>query len=248
MEKCQYDELKRVQRTHWWFKGKEYIAMEMYKHFCKKENARIFDVGCGMGLTIADLAHEGEVFGMDMEAEAVEYCRENFSPEYGLTHVKQGYLPNNVPFEGQFDTVVALDVLEHIEDDVGAMIKIHDILKDGGKFLVTVPALMSMWSGNDELNHHFRRYEKKELIEKIQKAGFRIIKCSFYNSRLFIPAYIVRKVKNMLGIKSSDVSENVRDSLMNRILTRIFMSESKTLRMGEFKIGVSLILIAEKVS
>lgn len=112
--------------------------------------------------------------------------------------------------------------------------------------LLTVPALMSLWSGNDELNHHYRRYSREELEEKVWAAGFAIEKCSYYNSLLFAPVYVVRKIKNLFHIKSSDVAINAKDSPLNRFLTAIFKSEGKWLEKHDFAIGVSLICVAKK--
>ena len=247
MEKSQYDELKKIQNTHWWFTGKHHIVMDMYETFCETNaQDKIFDVGCGMGITLTALHQKGEVYGMDFESDAVEYCQMLFDQDYSEEHIKVGSLPYNIPFQEEFNTIVALDVLEHIEDDVAALSELFKHTKVGGNLLLTVPALMSMWSGNDVLNHHYRRYEYEELKEKIEDAGYEIKKISYYNSYLFLPAYLVRKIKNILKITSSDANINAKDSWINRLLGYIFRSETRKLKKGNFKIGVSLIVIAQK--
>lgn len=250
MEYSQYDELKRMQTVHWWFKGKSYIVSKMYEKYCRKNrdnrSDKILDIGCGMGLTLESLGKYGEIFGSDVENEAVEYCRIGFEKNYAESHINVGSLPYNIPFQETFDAVVALDVIEHVEDDNAALTEIYKIINENGHLLLTVPALMCMWSGNDELNHHYRRYTKDELEGKIKKAGFEIEKISYYNSFLFVPAFLVRKIKNLLHIKSSDVAINAKDSWINRILTYIFKSEGKWLDKHNFIIGVSLICVARK--
>lgn len=247
MEKSQYDELKRMQKTHWWFRGKQEIVMDVYLRYCKKSSsAKVLDVGCGMGLMLEELNDLCTIYGMDIAPEAVEYCRESFDNSIVKEHILCGSLPDDIPFTEKFDTVIGLDVLEHIKKDGKAISCIYDILNDGGIFLITVPALMSMWSGNDELNHHYRRYEKSELEQKISDAGFIIEKSSYYNSFLFLPAYIVRKIKNICHIVSSDVSINAKDNIINRALWKIFASEKRFLKKRNFRIGVSLIMVARK--
>ncbi len=247
MEKIQYDELKKMQKTHWWFCGKSEIVMDFYGRYCNTNPpAKTLDAGCGMGLTIEKIGALNEVYGMDVEQEAVDYCRENFSGKNAELHIKRGSLPDEIPFDEKFDSIVALDVLEHIEDDEKALKILYEMLLPGGTFLATVPALMKMWSGNDELNHHFRRYEKNELHEKILQAGFVIEKISFYNSYLFLPAFIIRKIKNLMHSVSSDVAINAKNSLSNRLLKKIFASEKYHLRTKNFPVGVSLILVAKK--
>lgn len=175
MEKSQYDELKKMQMVHWWFKGKSHIVTKMYEKYCiqNHDNSRdkILDIGCGMGLTLESLGQYGEIYGSDIEDEAVEYCKSGFDYEYAFTHIKTGYLPYNIPFDEKFDTVVALDVIEHVEDDNAALAEMYKIINKEGHLLLTVPALMCMWSGNDELNHHYRRYNRIELEKKIEAAG-----------------------------------------------------------------------------
>lgn len=247
MEKSQYDELKKMQKTHWWFRGKQEIVMDIYSRYCKvAPDAKVLDAGCGMGLMLETLGEISEVYGMDIEKEAVEYCRKSFDGVYAQKHICCGSLPDNIPFSEDFDTVIALDVLEHIGDDKKAISCIYNMLVEGGTLLITVPALMCMWSGNDELNHHYRRYDKHELESKIRGAGFIIEKSSYYNSLLFLPAYLIRKIKNMCHIVSSDISLSTKDNIMNRILKKIFASEKIILRKSNFPIGVSLIMVARK--
>ena len=251
MEKCQYDELKAQQEIHWWFTGKREIVLdfaETHAGLKKNSDVSILDVGCGMGLMLDSLVEYGNVSGMDMESEAVDYCKENAIKKGNNIDVRKGSLPNEVPFDKEtFDYIFALDVIEHVKNDVRALMKLYSLLKPSGKLILTVPALMNMWSYNDELNHHFRRYEKKELLNKVKRAHFKIIKCSFYNSYLFVPAWIVRKIKNGLKIETTDVSNNTKNGYSNRILKWIFTNEKNRLRKGEFKRGVSLIIVCEKM-
>jgi len=102
-----------------------------------------------------------------------------------------------------------------------------------------------MWSHNDELNHHFRRYEEAELLEKVKESGLKILNHSFYNSFLYPIAKAVRVFKNKFNIKSSDVSGS-GNFFTNLILKKIFASEKFYLRKNRFKAGVSLIMACEK--
>ncbi len=249
MEKCQYDELKEQQGIHWWFVGKKEIVLdfaETHAGLRKSKDNTILDVGCGMGLMLDALSEYGCVYGLDMEQEAVDYCNECLAEKGLEPNVKIGSLPDNVPYEdGTFDYIFALDIIEHIENDVLAIKKLRMLLKPGKRLILTVPALMSLWSYNDVLNQHYRRYDKEELLTKIEQAGFHVLKCSYYNSYLYPFAWIVRRVKNALGLKTTDVKKTPKDDMMNRLLKKIFVSEKKRLRDNEFKVGVSLIVACE---
>jgi SAM-dependent methyltransferase len=249
MEKRQYEELKEQQDTFWWFAGKREIVTDFAGFFAglkKGADVKILDVGCGMGLMLERLSQYGTVFGMDTEESAVEYCT-TMCTEQGIeSNIYQGALPNEVPFEpNSFDFIFALDVIEHVENDCAALSVLNSLLKENGKLILTVPANMSLWSYNDELNHHFRRYDRQELIEKVIRAGFHIIKCSYYNSILYPSVWAVRHIKNAFHIHSSDVNSV---SCFNAILRTLFISEKYRLRGKGFKHGVSLILACEKVS
>lgn len=252
MELQQYTELEQEQNIHWWFRGKRNIVIDLaYQNHRPNKNDKILDIGCGMGLMLNELQKYGDVYGMDMEQQAVTYCQNTYfkkSPSDANAHIKIGFLPFDVPFEKSFfDNIFALDVIEHIEDDMDALNTIHDLLKSNGRLIATVPAHMSLWSYNDELNHHCRRYERKDLMAVVQKAGFHIQKCSYYNSLLYPAVWLIRKIKNMLHIQSSDIKEKANASFINEVLYLLFKSEKYWLRQHHFPTGVSLILLAEKI-
>jgi len=73
---------------------------------------------------------------------------------------------------GAFDCVVACEVMEHVEDDLGFLRKIRESLRPGGQAIISVPAKARYWSVHDELVGHLRRYEKAELLAKAEQAGF----------------------------------------------------------------------------
>lgn len=73
---------------------------------------------------------------------------------------------------GEFDCVVACEVMEHIEDDAGFVVRVHACLKPGGQLLISVPAGAQHWTVHDELVGHLRRYERADLAGMIESAGF----------------------------------------------------------------------------
>ncbi len=78
-----------------------------------------------------------------------------------------------MPFPAEsFDLAVSLDVIEHLEDDVGALTELRRVVVPGGRLLVTVPAYQWLWSGHDEINHHHRRYTRHSLLAVARQAGW----------------------------------------------------------------------------
>lgn len=248
MEKRAYAELKDLQDSHWWFTGKRKIIVSVIdkyvKSFLKKpySELRTLDIGCGMGGLIQDIKRTGaDCYGMDCEMEAVDYCQRN-----GMRNVFYGELPGDNPFgQDMFDIITLSDCLEHIEEDGLALQEIRKLMSADKAFLVlTVPALMSLWSYNDEFNHHKRRYKKKQLMDLVNNAGYQVRMCSYYNFYLFPIVWIIRVMKNLFHIRKDDLQNVKADGMLNCVLEKIFASERLWLRNHVFPIGVSLILVA----
>ena len=87
----------------------------------------------------------------------------------------------NLSIKGRFDTIIAINVLEHIYDDIGALRNIHNLLPDNGTFIILVPAHMILFGSYDKAVGHYRRYSKNNLVKKLKGSGFYIKKIKYYN-------------------------------------------------------------------
>lgn len=231
-----------IQKQHWWFVTKKDIILDTIgRHLNLRPNSMILDIGCGSGLMLNALEDIGLTSGMDMSNEAIQFSKEIFGGP-----VKQGSLPQQVPYpENIFELITALDVIEHIDDDVASLEAIKNLLSPSGKAIITVPAYMFLWSQFDELNEHKRRYTLTELQQKLIKAGFHIEKISYFNTLLFPIVYIVRKLNNILGRDgASDVDMPGR--LANHSLKAIFGLEKFLLRFCKLPFGVSILAVVSK--
>jgi SAM-dependent methyltransferase len=85
----------------------------------------------------------------------------------------------------RFDVVIASEVLEHCEDDVGFLQQLKERIVPGGWLLLTVPAHMSKWGANDDFCGHLRRYERAEIAEKIGRAGLELKQVCSYGVPLY---------------------------------------------------------------
>lgn len=242
MNKEAYIELTENQNTHWWFCGKRALVDYFFSKYSKLSSPKVLDLGCGTGALLGMLKDKGQVLGVEYEKEAVQYCNEHFG-----NIVKQGCLPAHIPFSNSsFDVIISCDVLEHIDDDQASITRIHDLLKENGIFIITVPALQTLWSYNDEFVQHKRRYDKSELLSKLSNNGFQVKYCTFYNSLLFLPIFVFRKIKNLLNIKKPDLSETSSNGIVNFMLKKIFLFEIFLLRYFHMPLGVSLVAVAAK--
>jgi SAM-dependent methyltransferase len=166
---------------HWWFASRTRAILGYLDRYVGPDgpNRRILDVGCGAGNMMHHLSHYGQVVGVDLYSKPLEVARQR-----GLD-VQEGSA-DDLPFDDQtFDVVTLLDVVEHVPNEHGVFAECRRVLKPGGKLLVTVPALMWLWSQNDVINAHQRRYTRAELNQKLERHGLRVLASSYNNFFLF---------------------------------------------------------------
>lgn len=244
MEQHTYGIMNDVEDKHWWFVGRRAILEEFLRQIIrdpksKIQNPKILDVGCGTGANLEMLKNFGKSEGVDVSDDALEFCRKK-----GLK-VHKG-LAEELPFEDEsFDVVTALDVVEHLDDDVAGLKEMHRVLKTGGKTLIFVPAFMWLWGVQDDISNHRIRYTKKQIVERLEKAGFKIERATFANWTFFAPILAGRTLMKITGIKPES-ENNVNVSALNGIFGKIFSAERFWLKNFDFPFGVSIVITAEK--
>src|ERR1700722_12707333 len=180
----------RAEDHHWWYQGRRRVLERAIPRLGLPAQARILDAGCGSGRNMVDLAHHGEVTGVELSHTSVELARDR-----GVGEVLSGSVMD-MPFDdASFDLSVSLDVIEHLEDDVGALHELRRVTKPGGALLVTVPAYQWLWSGHDEINHHHRRYNRRTLLAAAQSGGWQLDSSAHFNSLLLPVAILLRALE-----------------------------------------------------
>lgn len=244
MEQHTYGIMNDVEDKHWWFVGRRAILEEFMRMIIRNpksevQNPKILDVGCGTGANLGMLKQFGEAEGVDVSDDALEFCRKK-----GLK-VHKG-LAEKLPFADEsFDVVTALDVVEHLDDDVSGLKEMHRVLKMGGKTLIFVPAFMWLWGVQDDISNHRIRYTKAQIVERLQSAGFEIERATYANWTFFAPILVGRTLMKITGIKPES-ENNVNVSALNGIFGKIFSSEKLWLKNFNFPFGVSIVITAKK--
>ena len=240
-----YREYNQVEDVHWWFVGRRRILVSILNRYLATSNAhrRILDVGCGTGTMLTHLARFGNAQGVDMDSEAVGYCHDR-----GLQQVSQAGA-DSLPFEKEtFDLVTALDVVEHIDDDLGALREMRRVLKPGGLLLLTVPAYRFLWGRQDDINLHKRRYVAGELRGRLRCAGFDVQRLTYMNAMLLPAIAAIRLVRHVLPEPpklESDFAFPAPQPL-NVVLSAIFGSERHVLTRFNIPFGVSIMALARR--
>lgn len=149
---------------------------------------RILEVGAGFGNMTSFLAQRGLVVATDVSPAYLERLRNRFvsRPNVQVRHLDLRDVPVEELRSLELDTVVCLNVLEHIEGDLAVLERLHGLLAAGGKLVLLVPAYPALYSSLDrELGHH-RRYSRKDLQEKLAAAGFRLLALQPFNAAGFL--------------------------------------------------------------
>jgi SAM-dependent methyltransferase len=244
MQQHTYSIMYEVEEKHWWFAGRRRIIAEFIARVCRemgKARPRILDVGCGTGANIQMLSQFGEAEGVDVSAEALDFCRAR-----GLAKVKQG-AAEGLPFEdASFDLVTGLDVVEHLDDDIAGLREMNRVLRPDGRAVLFVPAFMFLWGVQDDISHHRRRYTLPELKERLREAGLAIERASYANITFFFPILIGRLLMRLTGVRPES-ENNITIGALNGLLGRILGAESWWLRRMSFPFGVSIICVARKM-
>jgi len=244
MQSHHYPILYEVEETHWWYVGRRRIIQYLVEKICttlNNPNPRILDVGCGTGANLKMLAAHGRAEGVDISSQAVDFCRER-----GLDSVRLG-AAEQLPYEnGSFDLVTALDVVEHLDDDVAGLREMRRVLRRDGRVLLFVPAFMFLWGVQDDVSNHRRRYTLPGLLKAVEVAGFSVEWSSYANISFFLPVLAVRSVMRWLGLRA-DTEYGINISPMNGPFSRLFAAERFVFKRATLPFGVSAVCIARRV-
>ena len=243
MDPLIYNELVEQEDTHWWFVARRVLTGCLLDSVKLPEKPVILDIGCGAGGNLPVLARYGEVFACEMNEQVRKH-----SEGRNIATVAYGKLPGEIPFaDRQFDLITMFDVLEHIEDDRAALAAASRRLPQGGALLLTVPASPWLFSRHDKLHHHFRRYSRTELQEKIKAAGFEIEYMNYWNFFLFPVAVAVRLLDRLRAKNKQEIGTKIPAQPINEFLIKLLSAERFLFRRIPFPFGLSLMLLARKI-
>jgi SAM-dependent methyltransferase len=237
---------------HWWFAGRTWSLLNMIDRILEPNGqTRVLDIGCGAGNMFHHLARYGPVVGVDNNPKPLAVARER-----GYD-VREGHA-EDLPFEDDaFGLVTLLDTVEHCEDDMAILRESHRVCAPGGRLVVTVPAFMWLWSHNDVLNDHKRRYTAQDLRMRLEAVGFHVERMT-YNNFLLLPMaaalLLLRRGTERepeLGSphfddESYQVEMEPAPPLLNTVLSGVTWTESQALRWANLPLGTSIICIAQK--
>ena len=229
--------------SHAWYIGTRSQLLKSLNKFINKK-AKILDAGCGTGGTIKFLKLNGytEIYGIDNSQESIKFCKIN-----KLSHIKNGSV-NGLPYkDNYFDAIICLDVLYH--EDVSpskALREFKRVLKTAGLIYSQEPAYDWLRGQHDIAIETGHRFTRKEIRNLFESTGFKINKCTYFNSILFIPIITKRLIDKVFMQKASNSDVSRLPGFLNRILLLCLLFERKLLERISLPVGLSIICIAIK--
>jgi SAM-dependent methyltransferase len=140
----------------------------------------VLEVGAGHGEFAAQLGAQTRLILTDTDPQCLQALRHRFDGDNRVT-VAEYSVGRPLAIEQPVDTVVALNVLEHIEDDVAALRELQQLLTEAGRVVLWVPAHQALYGEFDRLVGHWRRYEEQQLRSTMAAAGLRVVECRYVN-------------------------------------------------------------------
>jgi SAM-dependent methyltransferase len=256
----EYDEagfktLLAMQERHFWYRGRHRFLLAAVDRFLPNTLARngVIDLGGGVGgwlryLTQNRRAGLGQLALADSSLEALKLAETVLPPEVQRYQVDLMQLH----MREQWDVAFLLDVIEHLPDDLQTLRQACDALKPGGYLFVTTPAFSQLWSYNDDMAHHLRRYRHADFVRLAKESGL-TLRDSRYFMFFLSPAYWLSRIKPSfasmsLAQKNELISKQhqVPVPLINGMLSSIFAAETPLGHHVRFPWGTSILAVLQK--
>jgi len=240
MDPSEYGLMYSVEDTHWWYRGMASITCALLDRFpARNGSLRILDAGCGTGAAMTTyLARYGRVWGFDLSAEALRFCRRRGAPR--LARASAAHLPYA---DASFDLAVSFDVLYEaaVPSDLGAVREIRRVLSAGGRLLLRLPAYAWMRRSHDVVVRSARRYTRGEVETLLRQGGFRVERVSYANAVL-LPAAMLKKLGERLFPPARPRSDlELRTGPLNGLLYAILAGEAPWIARFGLPCGLSVI-------
>lgn len=239
MESTYAKQYRTLYEEHWWWRARERHVLDIIRTFDLPPEAAILDIGCGDALFFPALSAFGTPFGIEPDAALLSNHR-------WRDHIWNVPFDKNFQIDQRFDLILMLDVIEHINDDRSALFQAAKLLKPGGKILVTVPAMMSLWTYHDTLNQHHRRYTRSNLLSLFQSAELVCTSCRYYFIWTALPKALIHAKERLLGPPQTNAQTMIPAAPINALLTHFSYKEHRLLHAIPVPFGSSLIAVGSR--
>lgn len=220
----------------------------LIKDYLNSKSGIALDMGCGDGFfTLKMLKFGYKVDSIDVSPEAIRLTK-NRVLQIGMSDKVKLFKGDLFKFkpENQYDVILCLELLEHINNDLNVLKKINNWLKSDGILIISVPHRQEYWNYSDEIGGHYRRYSKQDLSNKLRNSNFKIEELFDYGFpfiKCFINGYCVPSAK-----KKKSYIGPPKNNLLNRMASKMikFLCKFDNLFINNNK-GINLVAVAKKL-
>jgi SAM-dependent methyltransferase len=230
-----------VEDASFWFRARNRLILStLQREFPAAQS--LLDAGCGTGFVLAAIRRalpELHLVGTDLFDAGIAVARRRV-PDVELVRADICALP----YDGEFDVVCALDVLEHVQDDEAALAALARASRPNGGVVLLVPQHPRLWSPADEAARHVRRYTRSELTRKVERAGLAVTRATSFVTTLLPALVVLRRIRRR---RPYDVVGELVPPGVNGVLERILGAETRVIARGvSLPVGASLLVVARR--
>lgn len=228
---------------HFWFESRNLLILRALRRWFPGMR-RYLEVGCGTGCVLAAVHRafpDTHICASEVLAAGLPFAAARAK---GVELLQLD--ARALPYEEEFDVIGAYDVLEHIREDDEVLLQFRRALKPGGGVVLCVPQHPSLWSSQDVLAHHQRRYRRGELEAKLRAAGFSVRYSTSFMTVLLPLLWIARRGKPSAGLPLAQAQSELAPSpIVNRVLGAMLAVERTLLSLGlRLPAGSSRMIVA----
>ena len=236
-----------VEDGSFWFQHRNAVIIDIVRRF--PPPGFIADIGAGNGYVSRGLAEAGfETLVLEPGPNGIQNARSRgLSPLVCATLQDAAFRRESLPAAAMFD------VLEHIEDDIGVLRLLYEAITPGGRIYLTVPSFQILWSGEDDIAGHHRRYTIATLNERLRAAGFTPEFGTYFFAPLTLPIFLLRSIPSRLGFRKATDVTRISNELQPsegtavKVLKAVLERERKLLQRGwRIPTGSSCLAVAAK--
>lgn len=250
MQPTAYEQFARLDATHWWFRGRRAVYLGLLDAAAQgAPRRRALDLGCGPG---------GFLAGLKLRARHVVAADFDLA---SLSHLPDGtprvlLRAQSLPFAAaSFDLICLFDVIEHLDDDVAALVQARRLLAPNGQIAISVPAYPWLYANNDRVAQHRRRYTRASLRAAIEAAGLVCVRNTHSNvilSPAILPFVLATRAVEALTRRRDAASASERTNLSwplpgfaHDLLAATFRAELTFTRHFDAPFGHSIFALAQ---
>jgi trans-aconitate methyltransferase len=236
--------LAKAEGRNFWFRARNRLIVWSVAKFAPQAQ-NFLEIGCGTGFVLQAVAArfpQMEIHGSELFPEGLPFAARRV-PNANLSVLDA----KNLTCSQEFDAIGAFDVIEHIDDDLLVLRNLHKALVPGGTVFINVPQHAFLWSHSDEIACHYRRYDRRDLFEKLQQAGFKVVFATSFVA-LLLPVMLASRIwQKHVDQSKSVLSELEISGPANFVLEQILQLELLLVSCGvRFPMGGSLFVVANK--